>query len=408
MKLPQYQSLIALLTLALLPMISGCQGGSSSESLPAVSAYSVDKIQQRTLLGAYLDQDAWDTDIIDNYNSDTDKALSFVNIFSSFDMDWNYLSIQSSNIVARDAVPIISWMPTINARQDDSLLVEISNGEWDEYIDGWINGFRVWRNQYDASGRPTILIRFAHEFNSDWFSWSNQPAALKQAWRHLHQRFEYADMDKHVEWVWAVNNVDVDAYNDFTEYYPGDDMVDWVAIDGYNWGSNYHYSQWKSFNETFSSAYVKMVTSFPNKPVMIAEVASAEPTDLPDAERYQYGDDTDSLESKADWVADMMQIIKSDYPAIKSVIWFNSNKELSWGLNAEHNTGLAAYNAATEGSHYIGLADLSSETALAAKPELDQRLPTVTGVELLRFEAESLKQLSRDERRALRLSRFTQ
>jgi hypothetical protein len=185
-------------------------------------------------------------------------------------------------------------------------------------------------------------------------------------------------------------------------------VVDWVAIDGYNWGSNYHYSQWKSFNETFSSAYVKMVTNFPGKPVMIAEVASAEPADLPDAKRYQYGDDTDRTESKATWISDMLQIIKSDYPAIKSVIWFNSNKELSWALNAEHNTGLDAYNAGTTGTHYIGLSDLSPETTLAAKPELDQRLPTVTGVELLRLEAELLRQLSQDERRAIRLSRFTQ
>ena len=35
---------------------------------PLVSAYSVDKIQDRVMLGAYLDQDGWDAQIIDEFN----------------------------------------------------------------------------------------------------------------------------------------------------------------------------------------------------------------------------------------------------------------------------------------------------------------------------------------------------
>ena len=45
-----------------------------------------------------------------------------------------------------------------------------------------------------------------------------------------------------VEWVWAPNAesapglFDVSSPNNWRHYYPGDSYVDWVGIDGYNWG----------------------------------------------------------------------------------------------------------------------------------------------------------------------------
>ena len=371
---------------------------------PLVSTYSVDKIQNRVLLGAYLDQDGWDADIIDSFNNKLEKPVSVINVFSSFDMNWTYLKYQSSNVVSRHAIPMISWMPTINKRPDDSLLPEITNGQWDEYIDEWINGFRLWLATYQSGQKPTIMIRFAHEFNSDWFPWSNQPNELISAWRHLHQRFVRAGVASHVEWVWNVNNVDVDDYDDFSVYYPGDDVVDWVSIDGYNWGSNYHYTRWKSFDETFSQSYVKLVTDFPNKPVMIAEVSSTEPADLPNDMRGQLGDDSDIYESKDAWVNDMLSTIENSYPAIKAVLWFNSNKELNWALDAGHNTGLEGLNQGLESAHYITLDDVSQQTASRSIPRT--KLPEMVGSELLRQEAESLKIMTLKQRRTLRQSRF--
>jgi len=43
------------------------------------------------------------------------------------------------------------------------------------------------------------------------------------------------------------------------------------------------------------------------------------------------------------WVQDMYTRILAEYPAIRAVAWFNTNKELSWALNGAGNTGLAAY-----------------------------------------------------------------
>ena len=388
--------------------LTACGDNSTSVSkaidAPLVSSYSVNKIQNRVLLGAYLDQDGWDADIIDHFNSKLHKPVSVINVFSSFDMNWNYLKYQSSNVVSRHAIPMISWMPTINKRSDDNLLPEIANGEWDDYIDEWINGFRLWLATYQADHQPKIMIRFAHEFNSDWFPWSNQPDNLIDAWRHLHQRFVRAGVEQHVEWVWNVNNVDVDDYNDFSVYYPGDDVVDWVSIDGYNWGSNYHYTRWKSFDETFSQSYVKLVTDFPNKPIMIAEVSSTEPADLPNEAQGQYGDDSDIYESKDTWVNDMLTNVENNYPAIKAILWFNSNKELNWALDDDHNTGLEGLNQGLTSAHYTTLDTISQQPTSRTMP--NKILPDVVGTELLRQEAENLRMMSLKQRRTLRQSRF--
>ena len=138
--------------------------------------------------------------------------------------------------------------------------------------------------------------------------------------------------------------------------------MDYLAIDGYNWGSNYSFSRWKSFDETFSQQYVKMVEHYPGKPIMLTEVSTAEPHNTPDAAKGQLGDDSDAFESKELWISDMMTRIKESYPAIQSIVWFNTNKELDWGLNLEGNTGLAAYNNAVSDDYFAGTLDLAKPT----------------------------------------------
>jgi hypothetical protein len=68
----------------------------------------------------------------------------------------------------------------------------------------------------------------------------------------------------------------------------------------------------------------------------------------------------------------MMDRIKTTYPAIKSIVWFNTNKELDWALNLEGNTGLAAYNNAVSDSYFAGTLDVSIPTDAASEEETPQ------------------------------------
>ena len=387
-----------------------------------------------TSVGAYVNNDGWSVATIDQFNADTARNAANVNIFSTFSSDWDYLSQPASNIVSRDAVPLITWMPYESASASTDVLSAISSGERDAYIDNWIEGFINWRNSYPADAQPSIMLRFGHEFNGTWYPWGNKPEELKTAWRYLHDRFVAAGINDAVGWVWCANNVDVDDYSDISQYYPGDDYVDWLSLDGYNWGSNYSFTSWKSFDETFSQQYVKMVTLAPSKPVMLAEVSSTEPHDVPDATWNQDGDDSDMAESKEAWVTDMMQSIESNYPAIKSIVWFNTNKELSWGLNLDGNTGLSAYNSAVSSNYFGGPLTIKSAAPEApvvveetskgrknkgkptAKTSLDikltgienalSRVPAVVGQKLLAREAEGIRQMSQDNLQSWRLNRL--
>ncbi len=304
------------------------------------------------MTGAFVPGNAWNQQAIADFNANLPKSMAFINVFSSFSASWDHLYWQSSKIVNEGMTPMISWMPVDLSRNNDNLLPEIALGSWDSYIDLWGTKLIAWVNSYPEANRPSVLLRFGHEFNGTWYPYGNSPSWYIAAWQHIHDRFELAGVNDHVEWVWSANNVNVDSVNDMTQYYPGDSYVDWTSIDGYNWGANFSWSSWDSFNDVFSAAYSTLVTNYPDKPVLIAETGSAEPHDIPDPSWGQNGDNSDAGEDKDVWTADMMSSIENDFPAIRALALFNINKELDWSLSESGNTGLQGYIGGMLSSHF--------------------------------------------------------
>jgi beta-mannanase len=112
-----------------------------------------------------------------------------------------------------------------------------------------------------------------------------------------------------VGWVWSpyVRDRNTDP---FEPYYPGHDVVDWVALDGYNWGRRRWWDRWPSFDAIFASSYATLQTLAPDRPIMVAEIGASE----------RGGD-------KAAWMRDaLLQAVPERYPAISAVVWFNQNK----------------------------------------------------------------------------------
>jgi len=306
-----------------------------------------------------------------DFNSQTPKDLAFVNVYSAFSHDWDNLYWQSSNVVAEGATPMITWMPIDLARREDNLLPEIALGYWDEYITQWGIKLLAWVNMYPESERPRLAIRFAHEFNGNWYPYSNTPVAYTAAWQTIHDQFEQMGVNEHVDWVWRASKTNVDDFNDFTVYYPGDNYVDWTALDGYNWGSNYASNGWTSFKDLFADTYNILVQNYPNKPIMISETASAEPHDIPNIDYGMYGDNTDANESKSNWINKMLLTLESDFPAVRALAIFNINKELSWSISSEANTGLSEWITGTQRTHFTS--DLLVASALTQDTSTDIR-----------------------------------
>jgi len=379
------------------------------------------------MLGAYVPGDGFSRQEIKDLNDVVPKQLSYINLFTSFSHDWNHLYWQTSNIVNEGAMPLITWMPIDLNKPNDNILPEIALGHRDDYIDQWGAKLLAWVDQYPLDDQPKILLRFGHEFNGNWYAYGNSPTFFRAAWQHIHDRFESTGVNQHVEWVWSANNVSVDDHDNITVYYPGADYVDWTSIDGYNFGSNYAWTNWESFEDTFSDSYLVLVNNYPEKPILIGEMGSAEETDLPNARWGQFGDNADANENKSYWIADMLVELETKFPAVRAVTWFNTNKELGWSISHEANTGLSSYIAGTSSNYFttdflsandhdisepdtqpaIGLAQ-PSELELAAIEAAENYESVLAAFEAakLRFnEANNLVEIAQAEKNSLSNSR---
>ena len=151
------------------------------------------------------------------------------------------------------AVPIVQINP-LHVK-----LSQIAHGRYDRYI----NTFAASVRKY---GRP-VIVGFGHEMNAQWSPWGYRhanPASFVAAWRHIVDVFR-ADKVKKVTWLWTVNVIDPHAHSsDPRPWWPGDNYVTWVGIDGY-----YRRPSWK-FAALFGPT-IKAVHLLTRDPILISE-----------------------------------------------------------------------------------------------------------------------------------------
>lgn len=220
-----------------------------------------------------------------------------------------------NNFSANGKVPLISWEPwdpSQGSEQSDFKLSNIYNGSFDSYI----REFALSMKNYN---KP-MFLRFAHEMNGNWYPWGgtvngNSASDFKKAWIHTYQLFQQEGASN-VTWIWSP---DATSYPDFngnaiSDYYPGENYVDWVGLDGYNWGNTKPGKVWESFETIFAAGYKKALGY--NKPIMLAETAS-----------------TEVGGSKGNWLEEaFFKALPTKFPQVKALVWFNINKETSWDI----------------------------------------------------------------------------
>ena len=220
----------------------------------------------------------------------------------------------------RGAVPLISWEPWDSWRggadQPQYALRRIVAGDHDPLIDRWAAQVAEYR-------RP-VMLRFAAEMNGDWLPWStgvngNRRGDYVAAWRHVRERFRRAGADNAV-WVWNPINA-YDGSTPLGELFPGPGQVDWMAVDGYNWGATRSWG-WQTYADIFAPTVRELGDLAPRRPVMIAETGSA-----PD-------------QRKAGWVTDTLRSAHAD--GVAAVVWFEFAKETDWRLSDSPTTAAAA------------------------------------------------------------------
>lgn len=208
----------------------------------------------------------------------------------------------------------------------ETRFAEWSRGDHDGYLDQIAEAALAY--PYDVHIRPWP------EMNGDWQSFQptrdgskahgGTPDEFVAAWRHVVDHLRAAGVDN-VKWVF---NPTVDTYAETTkvgDIWPGAAYVDVLGLDGFNWGRDSLWGEWRPFANVFRKQYQRLTRLHPTAPVWICEVGSKEP-------RRHDGAPRDRRQSKARWITDMMQA--RAFPRIDTVVWFNEEKERDWRIES--------------------------------------------------------------------------
>ncbi len=309
------------------------------------------------ILGVFSGLSDADFETIDHIEDWQGMPYAVQNLFVPWNaneghMNWFFDRVLPK-IWANDRVPLITWEPFTpgvgTASVDTQSLVEsdeyftylqglaettpddievrIENGEYDYYIETWASRLRDWLagpdGQLGTADDRRAYIRLAHEMNGDWYPWSptvgdSSPESYVGMWRRVRSRFEDMGIGAtNLQWMWCVNADDVGEYS-AEQLYPGDAYVDWLSIDGYQWGESMEWSRWES-PETIFSNMLGRVRNIADKPVCIAETASTSKT--------EWGYDP---ERKDEWIREAFEYFEEE--DIDMWCWFNEDKETDWAM----------------------------------------------------------------------------
>jgi hypothetical protein len=229
-----------------------------------------------------------------------------------------------------NSILVLTWEPYFKKTPERSLLAAIAAGKYDAYMVSMAASIK----QY---GRP-VLLRWGHEPNGDWYSWSgakngNTPEMYIQAWRRM-AALVRAKGGPRVKLVFSVNGEDkpVEDWNLFENYYPGAEHVDAVGLDIYNWGNSQEWSSWRRPNEILKDPYRRALAMAPDKPLFLSEVASGSEGGV-----------------KSVWLVRLLYRLESRYTAVKGFMWFDYEKEADWRLSSDPASADTYARAAGEG-----------------------------------------------------------
>lgn len=217
-------------------------------------------------------------------------------------------------------------------------------------------------SEVNAKGVP-VLLRFAHEMNGSWYPWGQQPEAYVEAFRTVATAVR--EDTPGTEMIWAPNYgggypfsggefeaepgasdfalLDTDGDGELTEtddpyapYYPGDDVVDWVGMSLYHWGSTY---PWESsempeddkFSDQLHGTYDGLAGDESILPdfYSIYSEDRDKPLAIPETAAFVTADASPELAldiKRAWWRQIFSPEVHSEFPNLRMVNWFNWDK----------------------------------------------------------------------------------
>lgn len=266
--------------------------------------------------GMYTLQAPYNTSELDMVATRVNKRPDSVGFFLGWDQGFRPDAV--TRAWQQGMLPMLTWEslpnlpPAVRTTVDEDYeMSKILDGEFDGYIDQFAQGIK-------DLGLP-LVIRLDQEMNADYYPWSdtmsyNQRGEYVQMWRYVVDRFRAVGADQYVIWHWTPNRVDDIPQKQIASFYPGDDYVDWVGVDGY-WRNK---SKDYDFDVTFGRT-LGLLRALTNKPVFLGEVGATETDD-----------------HKVPWINSFFAEMPK-HPEIIGFAWFNLTVAIGSGAATTSN-----------------------------------------------------------------------
>jgi hypothetical protein len=292
---------------------------------------AIDPPSESILTGAYIGEpgaSSGNVELVKDWLDQTPAlAMAFAAGLTSRGWVSRFIETRITPIWEAGAVPILTWLPSTGPLEETSPLIarEVAAGEHDSLVDEWATQLSAWVTGGDSGRR--LYFRPAHEMNGDWFPWSaaDSPATAEdyvEMWRRIHDVFSDNGLDETaIQWIWSPNVDEVGSVR-AEAYYPGDGYVDWIGLDGFNFGGTQSYSSWRTPEELFFDMLSRM-RGFTDKPIGLTEFASS-----------SFRDGAYRPTAKAIWIKKLFRFVADNN--IKMTCWFNVEKsgpdEADWAV----------------------------------------------------------------------------
>ncbi len=220
--------------------------------------------------------------------------------------------------IEQGRIPLIGWGCGKSS--------EIANtNKWDDVIRRTGEAFKAFGHEF--------FMRYCWEMDGNKRAAEvGNPETFVAAWRKIYDIIVNQVGATNVVWVWCGNAAHFKSPNDAGhwafDYYPGDDVVDWISSDGYNWGvsdrngSGGHDDRWRGFVEIFDEFMVWARSTGPkgpNAPTDFPDVfprkTQVKPIQIGEYGVQEQGGDPDA---KATWMRVTHEVVNGDLPRTES------------------------------------------------------------------------------------------
>jgi beta-mannanase len=279
-------------------------------AIPTTSAYLGGWINPNAVTGASSGSkgEAGSSEVSDltPFNQSNGKSLAILIVYAHFTKPLPVATLTA--ISNNGSIPLLDWLC--------ANVTDVTNGQYDSQITAYAQALKSY-------GKPVFLkwfgeMNISDKTNSKCDAFNNGPGYIS-AWQPIWNIFHTVGASN-VAFVWGPSSME-----DAAAYYPGDQYVDWIGVDGYD----RKYPGASAFTSEFGAFYNQW--SGHNKPMMVAETGALGANQGP-------------------YLQEILQSVPTQYPDFKAIVYFDSNA--SGGDWTLQGPGLTAFQSLSHSSYF--------------------------------------------------------